>query len=143
MALAMLRLIAFTLAIGFVCYLVGLVLRKFVPRYQNFQYRFSLPIIACCFGGIAALLLTAELMSLFLVDCLYRFSLVRQHPALIIGALDVTAYVLGAYYSTKYSADLARSLDLQRATKKARQKARSVQVRPMGEVGRDLLGRND
>jgi hypothetical protein len=66
----MFRLTVFTLITGFVSYSVGFVLRKFVAKYEDFQFRLSLPIIACCFGAIAALVL----MSLFLLNALYHFA---------------------------------------------------------------------
>ena len=100
---------------GFVSYLVGFVLRKFVAKYEDFQYRLSLPIIACCLGAIVSLVLMSELMSLFLVDTLYRFELVRQYPNCAIGALNVAAYLLGGYCATKYSVRFAHKLDLRRA----------------------------
>jgi hypothetical protein len=48
-----------------------------------------------------------QAMSLFLVDALYRLSLVRRYPEFIIGSLNVLAYALGGYYATKYTVRLA------------------------------------
>jgi hypothetical protein len=126
MAMAMFRLITFTFVASIICYAAGFALRKFVPRYKDFQYRLSIPIVACCFGAIAALLLTTELMSLFLVDALYHFDIVRRYPAFIIGALDVAAYALGGYYATKYSVRFAHKLDMRRTTKNDQKKLRSA-----------------
>jgi hypothetical protein len=56
----------------------------------------------------------AELMSLFLVDALYHFALVRRYPIPVIGAVDVAAFALGGYFATKYTIKFARKLDLGR-----------------------------
>jgi hypothetical protein len=117
MAMIMFYLIIFTLIATFICDAIGFDLRKFVQRYRDFQYRLSLPIIAGCAGSIIALLLMTQAMSLFLVDALYRLSLVRRYPEFIIESLNVVAYALGGYYATKYTAQLAHRLDLSRIAK--------------------------
>jgi hypothetical protein len=137
--MALFYLIAFTLIASFVWYLVGLILRRFVPRYRDFQYRLSLPIIACCLGSIVALLLMTQAMSLFLVDALYRFSLVRQYPEFIIGALNVAAYALGGYYATKYTVRLAHKLDLRQSVKRNNQNPQVVTAAALREIGQDLF----
>jgi amino acid transporter len=135
----MFYLIVFTLIASFTCYLAGFILRKFVPRYRDFQYRFSLPIIACCVGSIATLLLMTELMSYFLVEALYHFAFVRQYPEFIVGTIDFAAYVLGGYYATKHTVLLARKLDLRRIAKREYQASQAATGKSLVEVGRDLF----
>jgi hypothetical protein len=139
MAMIMFYLIVFTLIASFVGYAVGFALRKFVQRYRDFQYRLSLPIIAYCAGSIIALLLMNQAMSLFLVDALYRLSLVRRYPEFIIGSLNVVAYALGGYCATKYTVRLAHKLDLRRITKRNNENLQTETVNSLSEVGRDLF----
>jgi hypothetical protein len=135
----MLYLIEITLISGFACYLAGFILRKFVSRYQDFQYRFSLPIIAYCIGSIAALILMTQAMSWFLVDALYQIPLVRQYPGFIIGTLDFAAYALGGYYSTKYVVRLAHKLDLRRNAERDRRTSQETIGKSLTKVGKDLF----
>jgi hypothetical protein len=137
--MTMFYLIVLTVIAGFACYLTGFILRKFVPRYRDFQYRFSLPVIACCLGSIAGLLIMTELMSLFLVDALYRLTLVRQYPEFIIGTINVAAYAVGGYFATKYTVRLARTLDLRRNSKRNYQVPQAATGKSLLEVGRDLF----
>jgi hypothetical protein len=139
LALAMLRLVALTLILGFACYGVGLYLRIFRPSYRDFRYRLSLPIVAGCVGSIGALLITTQCMSLFLVDALYRLALVRQYPGFIIGTLDFAAYAFGGYYSTKYAVRLAHKLDVRRNAERDYQASRATTSKSLIEVGRDLF----
>jgi hypothetical protein len=143
MALRMLYLIDFTLIASLACYLVGLILRKFVSGYDDFQYRLSLPIIACCVGSIASLLIISQLMSLFLIDALYRFELVRQYPELIIGAINVAVYAAGGYYSTKYTVRLAHKLDMRRIAKRNSHTLQSNGGISLHDVQRQLFESRD
>jgi hypothetical protein len=140
-ALTMFRLIAGTLIAGFACYGIGLFLRIFSPGYANFRYRLSLPIIACCFGSIVALLGMTVLMSYFLIDELYRVALVRQYPSLVIGTFEFAAYVLGGYYSTKYAVPIAHQLDARRNSKKNYQTLQIATAKSLRDVGSDLFRR--
>jgi hypothetical protein len=137
--MTMFYLIVFTLIATFTCYLTGFFLRKFVSRYRDFQYRFSLPVISYCLGSIAGLLIMTQLMSLFLVDALYRLALVRQYPEFIIGIINVAAYAVGGYFATKYTVRFARTLDLRRSAKRDYQVSQAATSKSLVEVGRDLF----
>jgi hypothetical protein len=80
-----------------------------------------------------------QAMSLFLIDALYRLSLVRRYPEFIIGSLNVVAYALGGYYTTKYTVRLAQKLDLRRITKRDNENLQTGTVNSLSEVGRDLF----
>jgi hypothetical protein len=135
----MFYLIVFTAIASLACYLTGFYLRKFVPRYREFQYRFSLPVIAFCLGSIAGLLIMSELMSLFLVDALYHLALVRQYPEFVIGTLNFAGYALSGYLATKYTVRFARTLDLRRNAKRDYQVAQAATRKSLAAVGRDLF----
>jgi hypothetical protein len=139
MAMSLFYLIVFTLIAGLACYLVGLVLRKFVPTYRDFQYRLSLPIIACCVGSIGALLVMTQSMSLFLVDALYRFAFVRQYSGFSIGGICFVGYGLGGYYSTKYTMRLAHKLDLRRMARRDNRGSQNGRPVSLQEVERELF----
>ena len=132
-------LVVGTIIAGFACYGVGLLLRVFRPGYSDFRYRLSLPIIACCVGSIAALVLMSKFMDYFLIDQLYRVALVRQHPGFVIGALDFAAYAFGGYYFTKYAVLFAHRLDSRRNAKNNYQVLHSPTGISLSEVGRELF----
>lgn len=132
-------LMAGTVIAGFACYGVGLFLRIFRPGYSDFRYRLSLPVIACCVGSIAALLLMTEFMNYFLIDQLYRVALVRQYPRFIIGSLEFIAYVFGGYYFTKYAVLFAHRLDSHRNAKRNYRALQPATGRSLSEVGRELF----
>ena len=84
-----------------------------------------------------------QAMSLFLVDALYRLSLVRRYPEFIIGSPNVVAYALGGYYGTKYTVQLAHKLDLRRIKKRNDENLQTETVNSLSEVGRDLFSVED